>query len=239
MDGSSRYVHVEIGSSPTFFKIASVSAGAMFFFRLRSLLHSGAQPCGQVGSAAVGVKQLGAREIGPWSSQQMSPTGQQVLPQQIEFGAQSSTLRIARWLLASAVAAVRCAAFAAPATDATVERIVLEIHAAAAAAIASGRARDRADARSARAGGAARARRATGSARAAAAAPGSGGTSSSAVPAAAAEDASEEKRGDDREDLTILCAHHGRASPVRSHCVSHATFDAVQNMPYVLPVVPL
>jgi len=37
----------------------------MFFFRLRSFLHSGAQFCGQVGAVAVGVKYVGAREIGP------------------------------------------------------------------------------------------------------------------------------------------------------------------------------
>src|SRR4029079_217518 len=88
--GSSRYVHVEIGSPLTFFKIASASTAAWFFVRLRSLLHNGAQPCGQVGAAAVGVKQFGATEIGPCSSQQMSPTGQQVLPQQTELGAHSS-----------------------------------------------------------------------------------------------------------------------------------------------------
>jgi hypothetical protein len=62
------------------------SIGAMSFFWFRSLTHDGAQPCGQVGWLAVGVKQVGGPpDTGPSASQQRSPAPQHALPQQSEF----------------------------------------------------------------------------------------------------------------------------------------------------------
>ena len=60
-----------------------MSTGAIAFFWFRSLRQSGAQPCGQVFCSAVGVKQTGARDSGPCSSQQSWPTPQHMLPQQV------------------------------------------------------------------------------------------------------------------------------------------------------------
>src|SRR4051812_48674815 len=49
---------------------------------LRSLAHSGAQPCGHEGSVGVGLWQIGGPpETGPSSTQQRSPGAQQLVPQ--------------------------------------------------------------------------------------------------------------------------------------------------------------
>ena len=73
-----------------------------------------------------------AHRIGPWSSPQMSPRGTRCCRSRSNRRADPS--RIARRLLARAVATVGRAAFAAPTADAAVERIVLQIHAAGATA---------------------------------------------------------------------------------------------------------
>src|SRR6266540_1123406 len=163
-------------------------------------------------------------------------------------------LGLAWCLLAIPVAAIGGSAFAVPPTDAAVERIILEIHATAATTGAFVRAGDRANTRSARAGDP---RSSTGTCRTCcprsrpAAVAGSRGAGAPTISAAAAENHGEQERGADRDPRCSNGRRDGRmtAAHARRHetsvrffryCVSHATFDAVQNMPYcVLPAEPL
>jgi hypothetical protein len=62
-----------MGSRLSFCRTSSGSTGVIDCLRLRSLMHSGAHPCGQVGWSLVGVKQPTMPLTGPSTLQQSWP----------------------------------------------------------------------------------------------------------------------------------------------------------------------